>query len=104
MDEASGVVNDTLDGQPVVVLHDAETGAGLAYSREILGETATSDRGPDQTRFTVIDSVTGTTWDVSGFGISGPRAGFRLGWFTSIITEWYGWAEYHQGTGVRVAE
>ena len=100
VDEASGVVNDDLGGQPIVVFHDSKSGAGLVFSRVIDGQTATFDRGAGSGGFSVIDSVTGTTWDANGFGISGPRAGFRLGWVTSIITEWYGWAEYHEGTGI----
>ena len=43
---------------------------------------------------------TGTVWDRSGRAVAGPDTGAELGFVTSFVTEWYGWAAYHPNTGI----
>ncbi len=98
VDEAGGVANDTVGGQPIVVFFDT-TGSGLAYSAEVEGEVL--EFTPHQTQAGLWkDSKTGTVWNSTGLGILGELSGTQLGWVTSFVTEWYGWAEYHTATDI----
>ncbi len=98
VDEAGGVVNDVIGGEPVVAFFDA-AGSGLAYSAEVAGGVLEFSQHPAQPgRWT--DSLTGTIWDSRGLAISGELAGTKLQWVTSFVTEWYGWAEYHSSTAI----
>lgn len=98
VDEIGGVVNDAVADQPIVVFFDAK-GSGLAYSSEVNGEVLEFVPHPTQTGFWK-DSQTGTVWNSTGLAILGELAGTRLPWVTSFVTEWYGWAEYHEDTEI----
>lgn len=98
VDEAGGVVNDVIGDHSIVVFFDT-TGSGLAYSAELNGAVLEFSPHPSKTgKWT--DSLTGSTWNSSGTAISGEFEGTQLGWVTSFVTEWYGWAEYHTGTEI----
>ena len=89
------VIQDTLGGLDIVVLADASTDFGLAYSAMVGGETLDFD---------VVDGeyvdATGSVWNQAGMAVSGPLAGAQLQYVTSFVTEWYGWAAYHPGTEI----
>ncbi len=98
VDEAGGVVNDTVNGEPVVVFFDT-TGSGLAYSPVVNGETLVFEPHPSGARLWK-DTSTGTVWNSTGLAILGELKDTRLTWVTSFVTEWYGWAEYHNGSDI----
>jgi len=93
------VINDTLGGAPIVVFRTPSGGSGLAYSRVTGGQTLSL-----QIEISSIsiysDQETGTLWNSSGLGISGPLADTQLEFVPSFNTEWYGWAEYHPTTSI----
>ena len=94
LQEAAGVVNDLLDGLPIVVIYDEIAQTGLAYSRQadtrVLEFYNASERG-----FELRDRETGSSWDHQGRAISGPLVGTSLEFVPSFISEWYGWSGYH---------
>ncbi len=98
------VVNDVVDGEPIVVLWgspdtadglDASTiaearpvGTGIAYSSVVDGATLTFEPdGNDQFR----DTETGTTWNILGVAIAGDLAGQRLDLVTHRNEFWFAW-------------
>jgi len=96
---ASGVVNSTLAGEPIVVLFSPSAQTGLAFSRRVDGSTlefynAVTDG------FELRDRATGTLWSVEGRALDGSLAGSSLAFVPSFITEWYGWSAYHPATGL----
>ena len=97
LNEAAGVVNDLMDGLPIVVIYDEYAQTGLAFSRQADGRVLefynASERG-----FELRDRQTGSTWDHQGRAISGPLAGTSLRFVPSFISEWYGWSGYHPET------
>jgi hypothetical protein len=88
------VLADGVGDTPVVVFSDG-AGFALAYSPILEGETLT---------FSVDGGAwvdqSATVWDRTGLALSGPNAGKRLGFITSFVTEWYGWAAYHPETSI----
>jgi hypothetical protein len=88
-------VADELAGFPIVVFIDPETHFGLAFSAVIDEKLLTFD---------VVDGVIvdteGTSWDIAGNAVEGPRAGAHLQFVTSFVTEWYGWAAYYPTTSI----
>ena len=89
------IVNDTMDGIPIVIFMDGNSLYALAFQASVDEELLI---------FSVIDGAivddAGNTWDISGKATSGPLAGTKLLFVTSFITEWYGWAAYHPDTSI----
>lgn len=105
--ESVGVVNDTVGGQPIVVLWgaadtadglDAGTisearaiGTGLAYSSTLNGTSLTFERAGDDL---FRDIETGTSWDILGLGVEGELAGERLELITHRNEFWFAWQAF----------
>ncbi len=101
LDAEDGVVNVELGGQPILVLYDASSLTGIAYSRTVDGETMTFvPAQPLQGPLRVRDEQTGSLWDINGKAISGPLTGAALTFVPSLISEWYGWSAYHPETTI----
>ena len=98
-----GIVNDTLAGQPILVVYDSASRTGVAYLREFNGQTLefyNSNNGGYEVR----DRATGSLWDVHGRAIEGAYGEARLEFVPSFISEWYGWSAYHPQTQLYGAE
>lgn len=89
------VVDDVLGGHPIVAFVDPDNLFGLAYSALVDGDKRTFDVVDGQ----IIDDLD-TIWNLDGLAISGPAEGTQLGYVTSFVTEWYGWAAYHPTTDI----
>ena len=94
-----GVVNDTLAGQPIVVIYDDIAQVGLAYSR-ISGDLILEYYNPSIDGFELRDKETDSVWDHQGRALSGSLAGTSLKFIPSFISEWYGWSGYHPETAL----
>lgn len=97
LESAGGVVNDTIAGKPVVVFYDSDAQTGVAYLREIDGQTLEFyNVGTDGYEFR--DRGTGSLWNVHGLAAGGAYEEARLEFVPSFISEWYGWSAYHPET------
>ncbi len=110
---ATGAVNDTVGGQPLVVLWQAGTasaldaasvaggrdvGAAAAYSRVIDGRALTFARDGER----LTDTETGSTWDVLGRAVDGPLAGAQLQPVVAVNHFWFSWAAFKPETRIYV--
>ena len=93
------VVNDTLGGEPIVVVYDSATRTGIAYSREVNGQALEFYNAAGQ-RLELRDRETGSLWDSQGRALEGQLAGSALQFVPSFISEWYGWSGYHPETAL----
>ncbi len=108
---AAGAVNDTVGGEPIVVLWQAGTasaldtgsvaggrdvGAAAAYSRMVDDRPLTFVR--DEERLT--DTETGSTWDVLGRAVDGPLAGTQLEPVVAVNHFWFSWAAFKPETRI----
>ncbi|MCY3577690.1 MAG: DUF3179 domain-containing protein [bacterium] len=105
--QASGAVNDTVAGVPIVVLWSPGTadaldspvtadgvdvGAALAFDRRLDGEPLVFTPAGDG-RF--IDDRTGSTWNVLGQAVDGELAGSRLEPVVHTNEFWFAWSAFH---------
>ena len=91
---ARGVINDTLAGQPIVVVYDRTAKTALAYLRRFDGQTL-EFYNADPNGFEIRDRETDSLWDVHGRTTGGVYGEARLDFAPSFISEWYGWSGYH---------
>lgn len=91
------VVNDTRGGVPLLVLFDAASASGVAYRRDVAGQTLTFAAAEAPRRLT--DAETGSSWDAfSGTAVAGPLAGQQLARVKSTVVFWFGWKDFHPDT------
>jgi hypothetical protein len=105
------VVTDTLGDKPIVVFWQAGTasaldtaalaagrdvGAGVAYSRELDGETLLFKL--DGAR--IVDEQTGSEWNLLGQAVKGKLQGKQLSSIVAINHFWFSWAAFKPQTRV----
>ncbi len=92
-----GIFNDTIAGQPIVIIYDSAARTGVAYLRQLDGQVLEFYNGSDD-GFEIRDRATGSLWDVHGRTAGGAYGETRLEFVPSFISEWYGWSAYHPET------
>ncbi len=109
--EADPVVNDTVGDVPIVVLwqpgvasaldqssiaEGRDVGTVVAFSREDDGDPMIFMMEGGR----IVDSATGTVWNVLGQGVEGPRAGEQLTPIVGVNHFWFSWAAFKPETRV----
>ena len=97
------VINDAIDGSPVVVVYYAAEGFAVPFSRIFGVHTLTFERVDSNDPvfpFMIRDSETGTTWDLLGRGVSGTHTGQQLQQVPAHNAFWFAWATFWQNTGI----
>lgn len=104
--QAESVVNDDVDGVPIVVLHAGDTadaldagaiaisnaiGSAIAHNPVLDGQTLTFVANDDDT-FT--DDQTGSTWNVLGSAVDGELAGQQLVPVEHRNEFWFAWQAF----------
>ncbi len=80
---------------PIVVVGNRFKNFGVIYQRTLNnGTLLTFEPINSNTAGVMIDNE-GTTWDLFGYGLSGPRAGERLQTVESYIAYWFAWGAFH---------
>ena len=93
------VINDTFDGQALVVVLAPEIGATAVFDRAIDGKTLTFEQADDELLMT--DSETGSIWrKLSGKAIQGPMKGKQLEQVPSLASFWFAWSDRYPQTEV----
>jgi hypothetical protein len=93
------VVNDQIGDLPVLVVFNAETGAGAVFSRQLNDGRALTFEAQDG--LTLLDNETGSTWDGrSGIALDGPLAGSQLEPQKSTASFWFGWKDWFPHTRI----
>jgi hypothetical protein len=103
-----GLIHDTLDGQPVVVLWNGPTRTAAAYrpiavppSREdasprIVTLHREGKKGPAPFR----DKESGSKWDIAGRAVAGKLKGWTLHWLDGTQVKWFAWAAEYPATSI----
>jgi hypothetical protein len=93
------VINETLGGEPIVVVHQPGSDTTTAFSARLKGKTLKfTPANPDATELT--DQDTHSRWNPYGHCVSGSLAGSQL---QSLILEpeyWFAWSEFHPDTTI----
>lgn len=95
------VINDEIDGEPIVVLFDSESKASAVYKRPILtsGETVEFEIADESAGFPFTIKATGIDgeWNFAGTGVNGYAQDHDLVMVTSAYTGfWLSWGTYYQ--------
>jgi hypothetical protein len=92
--ELTPVVNDEVEGKPVVIFHDRVTEHAIAFWREIEGDELNFvDVGGE-----IKDKETESTWSQEGRCLEGRLEGRTLDFTPSVTVEWYAWSAYYPDT------
>jgi hypothetical protein len=105
--EKAGVIHDTADGEPRLVLWYGPTRTAAAY-RQPWGTSGLEgdagwifsvDRKAEAAPF--VDKRTGLHWDITGRPVEG---GPRLIWLDSVQVKWFAWAAEYPETSIYAKE
>ena len=97
------IVNDVIDGAPVLVSYCPLCASGVVYSRELDGQVLIfgNTSALFESDLVMYDHQTGSYWfQVIGEAIVGPLTGKRLEPLPSMTTTWGRWKALHAGTRV----
>lgn len=97
---AAGVVLDDLGGQAIAILDAGDGQSVRVFSATANGAALQLVRRTDTTPATFVDTVTGSTFDFAGRGLSGPFAGSPLERVPHLSDYWFDWRLYHPSTTV----
>lgn len=92
---ASGiqVINDTLQGESIVLAGSSSNEFTVSFSSEIKDELLTFEAIQDSLPVIMKDNE-GTRWDLFGWAVSGPREGEQLEPTRSYTGYWFAWADF----------
>ena len=99
--DAGGIVDDTIDDCPIVVVARPGWWLALAFERAPAGqrlefdwsEPSAADSPPR-----LVDRGTGSRWDLWGCCVEGPLLGERLTILTCAVRRWSGWTSTNPGS------
>ena len=91
----SGVVNDFVADQPVLVYFDSQTATALAFDRTLDGQVLTFELLETEDGDYLVDEQTGTKWvPFTGQAIEGELAGKGLDWVHAVNVFWFAWTDF----------
>ena len=89
------VINDTLNNKDIVVIGSQTYNFAVAYKRTMSDGTSLEFQPvQDGLPIVMIDSE-GTSWNIMGRAVSGPRAGTQLSKINQFIGYWFAWAAFY---------
>ncbi|MFK7844637.1 MAG: DUF3179 domain-containing protein [Rhodothermales bacterium] len=97
---SASVVNDFVDGRPVVVFWDNLSEGAVAFESVLNGNRFNFAVNGDQ----FVDQETGSTWDLQGRAISGEMMGTQLTPVAeAYVAFWFAWKAFHPQSEVWLA-
>ena len=97
------IVNDFIDGVPVLVSYCPLCASGVVYNRELDGRALLfgNTSALYQSDMVMYDHQTGSYWfQVAGEAIVGPLTGKRITMLPSMTTTWGEWKLLHPNTSI----
>ena len=89
------VINDTLNNKDIVVIGSQTYNFAVAYKRTMSDGTSLEFQPvQDGLPIVMIDSE-GTSWNIMGRAVSGPRAGTQLSRLNQFVGYWFAWAAFY---------
>ena len=102
--DSTPVVNDVLNGVPLLLTFDRDSATGVALSPVVDGVRLSFREVPDGTKFLIVDLETGTVWDpLTGVAQEGPMVGTVLERMASHYEFWFAWKDYRPQTELYMA-
>ena len=101
------IVNEVIDGHPVLISYCPLCGSGVVYSRQLDGQVLLfgNTSALYESDLVMYDHETGSYWfQTLGEAIVGPLTGQRLNMLASVTTTWARWKELHPTTKILSAK
>ncbi len=89
------IINDVIDGLPIVVMGSSSDGYGVIFKRILNDGTELSFSAVDDAAPALVRDNEGTSWDLFGRALTGPRLGERLRLTNSHVAYWFAWGAFH---------
>ena len=110
--EKEPVINDTVNGQDVVIFFAGGTLSAFAgfgdTQNRVVGSTGVYEPAVDGRKLTftveadvIVDEETGSKWNILGRAVEGPLEGSRLAPVVHANHVWFAWAAFNPETEVR---
>lgn len=90
-----GVIEDIFQSKSLVIRGSAEDNLMVAFFRELDDGTELSFEAVENDLPIILEDHEGTTWDVFGRGVSGPRAGEKLTHVTQMMGYWFSFPAFY---------
>ena len=91
----SGLVNDFVADQPVLVYFDPITATALAFDRTLDGQELTFELSETDDGVYLVDDQTGTKWvPFTGQALDGELAGNALRRVHAVNVFWFAWTDF----------
>ncbi len=90
------LIQDTIGSAPIAILLDDDSTSYHTWSRQVQGQTLQFQRVPGEPL--LVDSNTGSRWNLDGLCISGPLKDQRLQGVQSYQEFWHSWSHFHPAT------
>jgi hypothetical protein len=91
------VVNDTVGGTAVLIVHQPVSDTTTAFVAQAAGRRL-KFRAADPEADRLVDLETHSMWNAYGVGVRGPMKGARLAPLTLEPEFWFAWSEFHPKT------
>ena len=88
-------IHDGISGTFLVVVGSQADNIMMIFKRRLQDGTLLNFSAVQGQLPGILLDNEGTTWDVLGRGISGPRTGQQLGYPATFIAYWFAWAAFH---------
>jgi Protein of unknown function (DUF3179) len=98
--ENIGVLNEIFNGIEIVVAGSRGKNFVVAYESTLDDGTKLTFNAIQNSLPSVIIDDEGTSWDIFGNGIEGPRAGEKLKATKSYLAYWFAWGTFYPGAGI----
>ncbi len=98
------VINDTVGGEPIVVMYDQKRGVGAVYARKLDDTVLNFNAVESDADAIARDDNTGTLWNVNGIAVEGEKQGQSLQaipHFNNLF--WFSWALFKPDTRINSA-
>ncbi len=99
-EQGVGVINDTYQDQPVVVVGSEPSNFIMIFQRTMPDDVQLTFTPLQNQLPAIMTDNEGTTWDVFGQGLDGPRAGQKLPFARSFIAYWFAWGAFYPGAEI----
>lgn len=94
------VIHDTFLGKKYVITGSQPDNLIISFEQKLSDGTLLTFNPVQNQLPVILKDNEGTTWDIWGKGISGPRAGEQLNPTVSFIGYWLAWGAFYPDTGI----
>ena len=92
------VLNDEINGEPVLILFDSKSQIASALSRRVGENILKFEQTTEDGEVLIRDENTGSVWDLEGRATSDGMGGTKLEKLKYHNAFWFAWADFHPDT------